>query len=150
MILRHRNDDVSSSVSVTDFLEVYWFRVLPWYVSFPSPSSQPDGLGFWWPPACAPVMRVEHQVPILVCMFPLHLIVEASVFFSVYSHTVQEGQTVSSEFFPCEPSTVFIFSVKPSTPLVLILTQVSSTYPNRWLGAVPVKFMKALLAISSI
>ena len=56
---------------------------------------------------------------------------EASVFLSV-----------SSDTFLCEIDViaqVFICSVKASTSLALILTQVLSTYLNQWLGAVIVE-----------
>ena len=40
-------------------------------------------------------------------------------------------------------STALMCTVKSSPSRVLILTQVSSTYLNQWLGAVPVKVIKA-------
>ena len=68
--------------------------------SFPLTSewarSQPDGLGFWWPHACASEGD-ESPVLICVCRTSVQLSVQASVF-NVY-YTVQEGQTVSSDIF---------------------------------------------------
>ena len=82
--------------------------MLPWCASVPSPSpltllarSQPDGLGFWRHPACSPVGGDR---------FSVHLNVEASVFFIVYS-TVSEEQTVSSDIFPCEHDVIFIYYI---------------------------------------
>ena len=47
-------------------------------------------------------------------------------------------------------STACICPVKASTSPVLIVTQVSSTYLNQWLGAGPMKVIKALLSTSSM
>ena len=96
-------------------------------------------------------MRVEQQVLILVCRFSVHIRVEASVLSSVYC-SVQEGQTVFFDIFAHELdillSTEIICSVKASASLDLILTQMSSTYLNQWLGEVPVKVIKALHSTS--
>ena len=78
-------------------------------------------------------MRVIQQELICVGRFSVHLNVEASVFFSVHC-TVQEGQTVSFDISPCELDVIVqsintVCSVKASSFLILILTQVSSTYP---------------------
>lgn len=47
-------------------------------------------------------------------------------------------------------STEFMCSVKACTSLVLILTHVSSTYLNQWLGVIPSKEFKALHSTSSM
>ena len=57
---------------------------------------------------------------------------------------------MSSCVNPMSLSKAIICPVKPSTSLALNLTRVSSTYLNQWLGAVPVKVIKALLSTSSI
>ena len=86
------------------------------------------------------VVRVEEQVLVCVSRFRLDSNVETSYLLKVY-RTVQERQPVLFHIPPCELGSIC---------WVLILTQVSSTYLNRWLSVLPLKELSALLSTSTM
>ena len=129
--------------------------MLPGCASVPSPSSlslwawsQPDGLGFWWPPAWAPVGDESRTASVDLCVkvFCTHQC------WSFLSASVCTAQSKKDRLSPLTSppvnlmllSTAFMCSVKAYRSLLLIVTQVSSKYLNHGLGALPVKAIKAI------